>query len=72
MRPEKNMEFNRSNVKTILDMGSVDVGQKGYFANSLTDLKDFVENENQDRYGQILQIEVGGVSDCCFHINKVR
>ena len=23
------MEFNRSNVKTILDMGSVDVGQKG-------------------------------------------
>lgn len=61
------MKFDRSNVKTILDMDSVDVGQKGYFANSLLDLKDFVENEDQDYYGQILQIEPDGVSDCCFH-----
>lgn len=66
------MRFNRSNVKTILDVDSVDVGQKGYFANSLLDLKDFVENDNQDHYGQILQIEEGSISDCCFYSDLAR
>lgn len=60
------MKFEKSNIKTVLDIDELSVGDEGYFAYGLLDLKDFVERENKKFYGKILDINLENESDDCF------
>ena len=50
------MEFDISRVYTMLSAGDVKIGSKGYYADSLADLKTRVENEDELAYGEVTRI----------------
>lgn len=60
------MKFERSRVKTILDIDEVYVGDVGYFSDCLLELKEIVESENKKFYGKIVDIDRDSKSDDCF------
>ena len=51
------MDFDIGNVHTMLNAGEVSVGSKGYFSDSLKNLKDSVELEHSKYYGEIAEIK---------------
>lgn len=60
------MKFERSRVKTILDINEVYVGDEGYFSDCLLELKEIVESESKKFYGKIVDIDRDSESDDCF------
>lgn len=60
------MKFERSRVKTILDIDEVFVGDEGYFSDCLLELKEIVESENKKFYGKIVHIDRESESDDVF------
>ena len=60
------MKFEKSKLKTILDIDELSVGDEGYFAYGLLELKDIVERENKKFYGKIVHIDTDSESDDCF------
>ncbi len=60
------MKFERSRVKTILDINEVYVGDEGYFSDCLLELKEIVESENKKFYGKIVHIDRESESDDVF------
>lgn len=60
------MKFERSRVKTILDINEVYVGDEGYFSDCLLELKEIVESENKKFYGKIVDIDRESESDDVF------
>lgn len=60
------MKFERSRVKTILDINEVYVGDEGYFSDCLLELKEIVESENKKFYGKIVHIDRSSESDDVF------
>ena len=51
------MEFDESKVYTLVNADKVKLGSKGYFADSLKELKIAVEQERSDNYGEITEID---------------
>ena len=64
------MKFEKNNIKTILDIDELSVGDEGYFADGLLELKDIVERENTKFYGKIVDIAIESESDDCFKSDK--
>lgn len=60
------MKFEKSNIKTVLDIDELSEGDEGYFSYSLLELKDIVESENKKFYGKIVHIDAESKSDDCF------
>lgn len=60
------MKFEKSKVKTVLDIDEVSVGDEGYFSDSLLELKEIVENECTRFYGELVYIDTESESDDCF------
>ena len=60
------MKFERCQVKTILDIDDVHVGDEGYFSDCLLELKEIVESENKKFYGKIVEVDIASESDDCF------
>lgn len=50
------MEYNINNVCTVLDTKEVKLGDKGYFADNLGDLKEKVNNESTRDFGELTSI----------------
>lgn len=63
------MEFDESNVFTLLNADAVNIGSKGYFADNLKDLKEAVEHGERENYGEIEAISCEADS-CRFSIKK--
>lgn len=57
------MAFDESKVFTSLNADKVKIGNKGYFADNLKDLKEAVEHGKSENYGEIEAIT--GEADCC-------
>ena len=51
------MEFDESKVYTLVNADKVKLGSKGYFADSLKELKIAVEQEHSDNYGEVTEID---------------
>lgn len=60
------MKFEKSRLKTILDIDELSVGDEGYFADCLLELKEIVESDNKKFYGKIVHIDTASESDDCF------
>lgn len=60
------MKFEKSNVKTVLDIDELSEGDEGYFSDSLIELKDNVENEFTRCYGRIQCLDRESKSDDIF------
>lgn len=60
------MKFERSRVKTVLDIDELSEGDEGFFSDSLIELKELVENENIKFYGKIVHIDRESESDDVF------
>lgn len=57
------MEFDESKIFTMVNADKVKLGSKGYFADSLKELKIAVEQERSERYGEITEIDDDSHSD---------
>lgn len=57
------MEFDKSKVYTALNADEVKVGSKGYFADSLRELKDAVEQEDNAAYREIAEIKAADMQN---------
>lgn len=60
------MKFEKSNVKTVLDIDYLSEGDEGYFSDSLLELKELVENDCTKFYGKIVHIDRESESDDVF------
>ena len=60
------MKFEKSNIKTVLDIDELSEGDEGYFSYGLLELKEIVENENKKYYGKIIDIDIESERDDCF------
>lgn len=60
------MKFEKSNIKTVLDVDELSEGDEGYFSYGLLDLKEIVEKENKKFYGKIVEINIESESDDVF------
>lgn len=63
------MEFDESNVFTLLNADAVNIGSKGFFADNLKDLKEAVEHGERENYGEIEAI-TSEADNCRFSIKK--
>lgn len=60
------MKFEKSNIKTVLDIDELSEGDEGFFSDSLLELKELVEHENIKFYGKIVHIDRESESDDVF------
>lgn len=51
------MKFDESMVYNLVNADKVKIGSKGYFSDNLKDLKYVVENDCNERYGEITEIK---------------
>lgn len=51
------MDFDKQKVYTALNADDIKVGSKGYFSDTLENLKDVVEHEHSAYYGKIVEIK---------------
>ncbi len=57
------MKFDKNNVFTVLTADSMKIGSKGYYADTIKDLKEIVEQEYSGWYGEIEKIRNDSYSD---------
>lgn len=62
------MEFNKAKVFTALNADEIKIGSKGYFADTLENLKDVVEHEHSGYYGKLVEIKNESY-ECRFSLN---